>query len=234
MFNSNYFFINNNYFDNFKINFVFLNKINFLYNNQYPVFFLNQIKNNFFLKFDLKKKYNFLNLINLFFINFFEYFFKKRFFLKISNNKKIINLNKMLFVFEKYNKNFFKINKSIFLSEMVEIIWISFLNKDLVFLKNWLIKILNSLNLINHKKFFNVFHDIINENFELLSNNLNINGFYFCVKGKIGLSGNAKKKKFFFKNGFLKISSKNSKLEVQKLEVKTNCGSLGINIILAY
>lgn len=77
-------------------------------------------------------------------------------------------------------------------------------------------------------------NDFVVENFIMLSNIFKIKGFYFCVKGKIGLSGNAKKKKFFFKKGLLKISSKNFKIDNQRFFIKTNCGSLGINIVLTY
>ena len=93
---------------------------------------------------------------------------------------------------------------------------------------------LNILSVKNHKKFFTILNDFIVDNFSILSMLFNIKGFYFCVKGKIGLSGNAKKKIFFFKKGVLKISSKNVKIDNQRFFVKTNCGSLGVNIILTY
>lgn len=79
-----------------------------------------------------------------------------------------------------------------------------------------------------------ILNDFVIENFSNFFNIFNIKGFYFCVKGKIGLSGNAKKKKIFFKKGLLKVSSKNFKIDNQRFFVKTNCGSLGINIILTY
>jgi ribosomal protein S3 len=76
--------------------------------------------------------------------------------------------------------------------------------------------------------------DFFSDNFFLFSVLFGIKGFYFCVKGKIGLSGNAKKKFFFFKKGSLKISSKYSKIDNGRFFIKTNCGSLGINTILSY
>jgi len=79
-----------------------------------------------------------------------------------------------------------------------------------------------------------ILNDFVVENFSLISSNFNVKGFYFCVKGKIGLSGNAKKKKLFFKKGLLKVSSKNFKIDNQRFYIKTNCGSLGINTILTY
>ena len=117
---------------------------------------------------------------------------------------------------------------------MVEIFCITFIQKDLIIFKNWLINTLNIISVKNHKKLFTIINDFIIDNFSLLSILFSIKGFYFCVKGKIGLSGNAKKKKFFFKKGLLKVSSKNFKIDNQRFFVKTNCGSLGVNIILSY
>lgn len=93
---------------------------------------------------------------------------------------------------------------------------------------------LNTINIKNHKKFFMILNDFVVENFSLFANIFKIKGFYFCVKGKIGLSGNAKKKKLFFKKGLLKVSAKNFKIDNQRFFIKTNCGSLGINMILTY
>lgn len=86
----------------------------------------------------------------------------------------------------------------------------------------------------NHKKFFSIFFDFISENFDYFHNNLNIGGFYFLVKGKISLSGNAKKKKSSIKKGFIKVSSNYSKIDLKKFNIKTDCGSFGITIILNY
>ena len=79
-----------------------------------------------------------------------------------------------------------------------------------------------------------ILNDFVVENFSLISSNFNVKGFYFCVKGKIGLSGNAKKKKILFKKGKLNISSKNTKIDNQRFFIKTSCGSLCVNIILSY
>ena len=93
---------------------------------------------------------------------------------------------------------------------------------------------MNNINIKNHKKFFVILNEFIVDNFTIFSSLFNIKGFYFCVKGKIGMSGNAKKKKFFFKKGLLKVSSKNFKIDNQRFFIKTNCGSLGVNVILTY
>ncbi len=76
---------------------------------------------------------------------------------------------------------------------MIEIIWYSFEFKDLNILSNWLTKTLSQINLKNHKKFLNLFISVLKNNVNDYQNFLKINGF-FKIKGKIALTGNAKKK----------------------------------------
>lgn len=228
---SNY-IINNNKIDKFNFNPIFLKSFNNIYNNQYPLLiFSNNSK--ILNKFNLKKSFFFLNLFNVFILNFFEFFFKFNFFIKLSNDLSVNNNFNMLTFFNK-NSVYFRNYKFFNFSEMVEIVLISFLNKDLIFFKNWLKITLDDMNVKNHKKFFVILSDFVSDNFNYFSNNFKILGFYFIVRGKIGLSGNAKKKRFYFKKGLINVSSKKSKIDFQKFNIKTNCGSLGINIIISY
>lgn len=91
-----------------------------------------------------------------------------------------------------------------------------------------------NINLNNHKKFFTIIQEIINDNFYFFSNKLGLKGFFLRVKGKINLNGNAKKKIFFFKKGKFKISSKKLKIDNQIFNIKTDSGILGFNLILSY
>ena len=54
---------------------------------------------------------------------------------------------------------------------------------------------LKLVGLRKHKKFLNIFIAVISTFSSIFLNTLKIKGFFFKVKGKIGLSGNAKKKK---------------------------------------
>lgn len=90
------------------------------------------------------------------------------------------------------------------------------------------------MDLYYHKKFFMIIQEIFIENFDLFYNELQIKGFFMCVRGKIGLSGNAKKKFFFIKKGVFRLSSKKLKIDNQIFNVKTDSGSLGFNLIISY
>lgn len=233
IFNKNYVLLNNNLLNLLKINFFNFKKLNFIYNNQFPLIFFKKYNKHVFEKFNLKKKNNFVNLFNNYILNFLEFFFKKQFFLKISNKINLDNQKKILFFLNNFNNNV-KFQKFVELNEIVELFCVVFIYKDLTLFKNWLIYTLNVINIKNHKKFFVLLGDFFTDNFSLFSILFGIKGFYFNVKGKIGLSGNAKKKFFFFKKGSLKVSSKYSKIDNQRFFIKTNCGSLGVNTILTY
>ena len=222
---------NNNYFDLYRFNLSVFNN-NFIYNNQFPLFFLKNC-NNFLKKFSIKKKYNFINFINIKILNFLEFFFENNFFIKINTDKNQ-DANNILFLYKKYNNNFFKLNRNILFNEFLYIIYISFFNKDLIFLKNWIKNFFYNLELQFHKRFFNIFNEIINDNFNYFKDLFKIKGFYCCVKGKIGLTGNSKKKVFLIKRGKLNTSSKKIKIDNQKFFLKTDSGVIGLNIMLSY
>jgi len=228
----NNYIINNNKLNRYNLNTFIFKNFSDIYNNQYPLLILSNNKK-ILNKFNLKKNFFFLSLFNIFILNFFESFFKLNFFLKINNKLPVYNSYQILNFFNRGN-NFFKNYKFFNFLEMVEILLISFLNKDLIFFKNWLKIMLDEMNIKNHKKFFVILSDFISDNFIYFFNNFKILGFYFFVRGKIGLSGNAKKKRFSFKKGLINISSKKSKIDFQKFNIKTNCGSLGISIIMSY
>lgn len=63
---------------------------------------------------------------------------------------------------------------------------------------------------------------------------LKFNGFYLSVKGKLGTSGNAKKKFFFIKAGNIGLSNNFSKIEYKQGVIKTDNGSIGITTILSF
>lgn len=90
------------------------------------------------------------------------------------------------------------------------------------------------MNLKNHKKFLNLFSSIVKNNVDEYQHFLKVNGFFFRIKGKISLTGNAKKKQMKFGFGKLNISDKKSKIIVEKNISKTDYGVLGFTMILTY
>ena len=75
---------------------------------------------------------------------------------------------------------------------------------------------------------------VINDIFESYKNTFQIKGLFFIIKGKVGVTSNAKKKTIKFVVGSLNKSSKSQKIDFQQNVVKSLSGSLGVSVILTY
>jgi hypothetical protein len=74
----------------------------------------------------------------------------------------------------------------------------------------------------------------MNDIFENYKNTFKIKGYYFLLKGKVGVTSNAKKKTVKFIIGSSNKSKKNQKMDFQQGVVKSLSGSLGVSMILTY
>jgi hypothetical protein len=136
--NNSYLFNNNLLNKNMLFNLNSLFKFNFdskKINNKLPLFALSDHKDKIFKKFKNNNNNNFVNLFNLFFLNFFEFFLNKNIFFKISNNLSLKKINKLSFFLKNYSNNI-KFQKFLDLNEMIEILSLVFIFKDLIFFKN--------------------------------------------------------------------------------------------------
>lgn len=59
-------------------------------------------------------------------------------------------------------------------------------------------------------------------------------GFYFKIKGKVGVGGNSKKRKYLIKVGLNTLTSKKVKFNFNKGVVRTAVGVLGFKQLLYY
>jgi len=214
-----------------------------VYNNHTPIYSLNK---NFIKKFRkifksyFSKKFN--THMYYYVIPMFEHFFKKKVLIKSFNlniykkgkhRKK--NLYKKLIKIFKRNKALVlsrSINFDIF--ELCEIVLYSFYRKDAYLILNWFLRNFKDTHFTGHKTFLTFFKMIINDIFESYKNTLRIKGLYFIIKGKVGVTSNAKKKTIKFVVGSLNKSNKSQKIDFQQSVVKSISGSLGVSIILTY
>ena len=155
------------------------------------------------------------------YFHFFDYFLKNFFQLKIKNNL-IIYINDLNISTLDQNRyfnwliNVLKRNHIAQLSNlysirnMIEIFLIFFYKKDVLFLSNWLKTVLEKIYYKNHKKFLLLFKTILTFMFKYLNNFFFIRGIFFKLKGKIGLGGNSKKKKF-------KVYAVNKKISMKRI-----------------
>jgi hypothetical protein len=63
---------------------------------------------------------------------------------------------------------------------------------------------------------------------------LQIRGFFFDIRGKVGVTGNSKKRHFFFKMGELNKSTKIKKINFNQSVVRTPSGALGLTFLINY
>lgn len=165
-----------------------------------------------------------------------ESFLKKRVYFKISSKTKIPKreFHNLIYIFQKHRNFQTKVGRGFFFFEMLEIIWLSFSHKDLNYLIDWFIKTMNRIPFKQHKKLLSVFKFVIIKYFSVFSNKSDIRGFFFDIRGKVGVSGNAKKRHFSFYNGMYSKTTKNSRFDYQHDIIRTFTGALGVTMILYY
>lgn len=207
------------------------------FNNYYPIFYTEKKSYNLFMsKFKANLNINFLAYINFYIISFLENFFKKKIFLKISNNffnkpKNTKNLHQIFDIYKNFQPKYMKM---FLIRDFIEIIWYSFWLKDLTLISDWLCKFMEFTNFKVHKKFITFFQNFMNKHYNVFSAVFGINGFFFDIRGKVGVTGNSKKRHHFFKVGTLNRSTKYKKINFKQSVVRTPSGALGLTFIINY
>ena len=116
----------------------------------------------------------------------------------------------------------------------IKLLLVGLFTKDVVLLKNFIKYILENIHFKKHKSFLYNLKIVIYLIFKLLLKFLNILGIYIKIKGKIGVGGNLKKRKFSLKLGKFSFTKKNQKLNYLKDSIRTYSGVLGFEIYLTY
>ena len=125
-----------------------------------------------------------------------------------------------------------KVGRGFFLNEMLEILYLTFSKKDLNFLKRWFLLTMERIQFIKHKKFLSVFKNIVTKFSDYFLAKNNVKGFFLDVRGKVGVTGDAKKRNFYISVGKRSKTTKNSKYDYQSGVVRTTTGQLGITMIM--
>ena len=207
------------------------------YNNYYPIFYSHKNSYKLFMsKFKSSLNIDFAIFMNFYIVSFLENFFKKRIFLKISNNffNKPPRFNSLKRLHNDYKNLKFSYMKQFSLKDFFEIIWYSFFLKDLSLLSEWFCKFMESVNFKFHKKFITFFQNFIHKNQTFFFNCFNIRGFFFDIRGKVGVTGNSKKRHHFFKIGSINKSTKIKKINFKQSVIRTPSGALGVTMILNF
>lgn len=179
----------------------------------------------------LKNQNNLYFYINRFVLGFLEFFFKNKivFNLKKGSNKLILRQISYRKFSIKYFKKNLKTNKQI-----IGVLYYSLLLKDSSIFVNFFKRILEKLNIKLHKKLFLGLRKLIKDFFKPIFNFLGVLGVFFNIKGKIGVSGSAKKRRYYFYFGKHSITSRFVKMELKFVPVWTFTGTLGFNFLIFF
>ena len=181
-------------------------------------FFLKTFKNHFFF-------------LNRFIVSFLEFFFKTSiiFNLKKGTNKLVLKQ----ISFRKFSVKYFKKNLKTS-KQIIGVIYYSLLLKDSSIFINFFKKILENLNIKLHKKLFLGFRKLLKDFFKPIFLFLGVSGIFFNVKGKIGVSGSAKKRRYYFYFGQHSITSRNLKMDLKFSPVWTFTGTIGLTFLIFF
>jgi hypothetical protein len=194
--NKNEFFLKN-------IQIFFKNNCIFLVKKTLP----KKVLKNFFLSRFFKKNFFFFYL-NKFIQYFLESFFKKKILINIkkgSSGLVIKQINSFYFYNKLFKKNL-KISKQI-----VGILYYSILLKDSIIFSNFFKKKIEKINIKLHKKLLLGLKKLIKFFFLKKFIDFGLKGIFLNIKGKLGVSGNAKKRRYFFYFGRHSITKKTLK-----------------------
>lgn len=214
----------------------------YIYNNHFPLYNTPKIYIKYFYKKIYKSHLNkSIKPLHYKLLSFLENILSKNIFLKLGGNNNVKHFKKkyefwklkLLYThFKRFSR--IKIHKTFRISEALELIWYTFLIKDVTMLKQWIVKILQKTHWKTHKSFLNLFEILVKDQFKLYSYELKVKGFLFDARGKISAAGNAKKKKYNFIAGKINRASKFSKVDFQQTVVKSTGGIFGITMILHF
>lgn len=93
---------------------------------------------------------------------------------------------------------------------------------------------MSKLAINKHKRFVRLLKVLLHKysNFFLDSNK--VTGFKFDIRGKLGVTGNSKKRHTSFSLGRTSFSRKNLRVDYQQGLVYTDTGVLGVTMIISY
>lgn len=93
---------------------------------------------------------------------------------------------------------------------------------------------MTKLNITKHKQMVKLLSYLINDELVLFLNSNFIKGVKFDIRGKVGVSGDSKKRHTMITSGYIGYSRKNYKIEYQQGIVYTDTGVLGVTLIYVF
>lgn len=92
---------------------------------------------------------------------------------------------------------------------------------------------MEKLELRKHKKIVKIIQSTL-QKYEFFFKLTGVTGFYFDIRGKLGVSGNAKKRHYAFSVGLISSTQKSLKLKFCQTTIRTDTGVMGVNFLISY
>ena len=169
--------------------------------------------------------------LNRFLLTFVEFFFKSKVLFNLKKGSNKILLKQISF--RKFSVKYFR-KKLKTSKQIIGVIYYSLLLKDSSMFANFFKKILENINNKLHKKLLMGLKKLIKDIYKPVFHLLGILGIFLNLKGKIGVSGNAKKKRYYFYSGKHSITSRVAKMDLKFLPVWTFTGALGFTFFIFF
>lgn len=169
-----------------------------------------------------KKPFNTLKYIllyqffNKFIFNFLEFFLKSKilFNLKKSSGGKRLRRLTSKRLLKKYFRRNIKVGLEIF-----GVLYYSFLLKDSTFFANFFRKLFERIRLKLHKKVLIGLRKLLKRFFTMYHKQFGLLGLFLNVKGKLSVTGNAKKRRYFFYFGRHNITKRTLRIDLKHLPI---------------
>jgi len=127
------------------------------------------------------------------------------------------------------------ITPTFFIEEVIYLMVTSIRFKDSTLFMNWLVTYMNKIEIKKHKKFISFLRKFVRHNTKRgYLDKLGCLGFFFDIRGKVGVTGSKKKRHYMIRYGAYSATSKSLRWSLEKGIVWTNTGSLGTTLIITY
>lgn len=181
------------------------------------------------------KATRYMSFFIFFLLNYLENVVKKRIWVRVETSDPFSR------AWKRYIENFYKrnthlyrrFNRTISVRELLEIIILMLRTHDLQIFLFFIKRKFENSHFKKHKKILSILFDVLKKNESLLAL-FKVKGFFFDIRGKVAVSGNAKKRHFSYASGKISTTSQNVKSYWQQISVWTPTGQMGITCYIQY
>jgi len=184
----------------------------------------------------LDKKSFFLTFFYMFLARFIEMQMQTKACLVIKNlSFSLSNLQVLSsWLSNRVDTRFRAFNRFFFFIEFLDVLLLAFFKKDVLLLESWFSRFLRKLHFKLHKNFLFLCNKFFRQFFGVFKLYFGIKGLKIDFRGKVSVSGNAKKRHFLIHFGKVSFSKKMNRVSYAHNTISTKTGVCGLEVILVY